>query len=1073
MKKGLISMLVLLFVGLQSVFAQSREISGVVTSAEDGLTIPGVSVMVKGTTTGVSTDLDGKYSLKVPADAKVLVFSFVGMETQEIAIAGKTTINVVLKSAAKTIGEVMVVAYGTAKKSSFTGSASKVEGEKLEKKNTADISKAIASESPGVQVINSSGQPGTNATIRIRGFGSVNASRNPLYIVNGMPFDGDLSSIDPADIESTTILKDASATALYGARGANGVILVTTKRGKKGKSKIDVSIKTGINTQLLPMYDVIDSPEQFTELTWEGMFNRHNIEGVDPALLNGRTIGEYTSDILFSADGISPGYNMWNQTKRDLIDPVTGKFRQGVTRRYTPESWRDNIFRNGLLVEGSLKISGGNEKTTHYTSFSYRGDEGYYMESSFERLNARTNLTHKVKDWFKTGLDMSYTYMVYNSPGQSGAQNNGFNYVNNMPPLFPVFQRDVNGNKIEDTRIGGYLYDYGFSANLTRPFGSGINPAGAVKLDKQENISHQIVVNPYMEFKINDDFKFTTKFSAQFLLANKTSVTNFFYGDAKGIGRIGKTDSKYLTYTWNQILSWKHNYDLHHLSAFVGHESYFSQTSALYGRKSKVASPYINELDNAIIMDAIGSYTNEVALESFLAQVKYDFDEKYFFSLNVRRDGTSRFPNDKWGTFGAVGAAWVVSKEDFMSSTSNWLKELKLKASYGVIGNQDLGTAYPTYDNYTVSNLNDELSAGFNYKGNPNLTWERSATINTGVEFNINDVLEGSVEYFVKNTDNLLFYKQVARSLGYATLPVNDGELQNKGIEFDLTAHVVNTNDLKVNFRLNGASYSNEIKHMPREGADNKEKFLEQHGNFGYQNGRSLYDYYMREYAGVNKDTGVAEWYIYYDEVNGEKIPIANMEQYIEKNGKITKLIEEKTSSYDDATQKFLNKSLIPKLSGGFGLDVSYKGLSLSAQFAYSIGGYAYDSAYATLMHNGQPGAHNWHKDIVNRWTKPGDVTDVPRLSADFDKNGNKSSSRFLTDASYLGLNTASITYDFPKRMLKSLNINKLSVFVSGDNLFLLSKRDGFSPVTAESGSTSTYRYTPVSTFTLGAKVSF
>ena len=393
------------------------------------------------------------------------------MQTQEVTI--KPHVRVVMQSDTELLDEVVVVAYGTATKRSFTGSATEIKGDRIANKNPSELSKALTGEVAGVQVISTSGQPGSNASIRIRGLGSVNSSRAPLYVVDGIPFGSDLSGIDPSDIESTTVLKDATATALYGSRAANGVILLTTKRGKKGKTQVEANVKYGINTRIIPLYDTMESPERFIELTWEGIKNKYQYAGgrdeAAAAAMASKLLWGYDDPQKgYQNTGIYKGYNMWSTG--DVIDPSTGKFKAGVVRKFTPEKWEDYIFRTGEKVEANVKISGGSDKLSHYTSFGYLKDEGYYIGSDFERFNARSNLSQDITSWLKSNVNMAYSYMELNKPGQGDNMNNGFQFINFMPSIFPVFQRDADGNKIKDNVVGGYLYDYGMAEGYGRPY---------------------------------------------------------------------------------------------------------------------------------------------------------------------------------------------------------------------------------------------------------------------------------------------------------------------------------------------------------------------------------------------------------------------------------------------------------------------------------------------------------------------------------------------------------------------------------------------------------------------------
>ncbi len=1058
------------------------------------------------------------------------------MQTQEVTI--KPHVRVVMQSDTELLDEVVVVAYGTATKRSFTGSATEIKGDRIANKNPSELSKALTGEVAGVQVISTSGQPGSNASIRIRGLGSVNSSRAPLYVVDGIPFGSDLSGIDPSDIESTTVLKDATATALYGSRAANGVILLTTKRGKKGKTQVEANVKYGINTRIIPLYDTMESPERFIELTWEGIKNKYQYAGgrdeAAAAAMASKLLWGYDDPQKgYQNTGIYKGYNMWSTG--DVIDPSTGKFKAGVVRKFTPEKWEDYIFRTGEKVEANVKISGGSDKLSHYTSFGYLKDEGYYIGSDFERFNARSNLSQDITSWLKSNVNMAYSYMELNKPGQGDNMNNGFQFINFMPSIFPVFQRDADGNKIKDNVVGGYLYDYGMAEGYGRPYASGVNPAGAIQLDKNEYQSHSFngnamfeatflkdfkgtvnfglqylgtknneLTNPYygdaeglgrifngnamFEATFLKDFKGTVNFGLQYLGTKNNELTNPYYGDAEGLGRIFKNMSTFFSFTSNQILSWKKSFGVHNLDAFVAHESTFYKSSDNYGQKSKIVRPNNTEWSNAVIMDYMDSQTYGFDMESYFGQIRYDYNDKYFFHGTLRRDGSSRFAKgQKWGTFGSIGAAWAITNENFMKDVS-WLKNLKYKLSWGVLGNQDFITNptiagyYPYNDLYTIGNLNDEISFSFKYKGNPDLTWERSETWNTGIEFNIADILEGEVEYYNKTTKDMLFLKQVSPSLGYAQYPVNDGKMVNKGLEFSLVAHLVKTNDISLDLRVNGGHYKNKMTQMPMDDTTGKEKPLEIQGAYGWSKGHSLYDFYIREYAGVDPETGMALYNSYYNvKADGSKDLITDMVTY-QQNNKIERLEVEKTSDYNNATKKYVGKSGIPTLQGGFGFDLAVKGFELNTTFSYSLGGYAYDGVYATLMSDNTPGSGNWHNDIENRWQKPGDITDVPRLTSGYDEYTNASSTRFITSRSYLNLSNVRLSYTFPKKWMNRMNIGSLSVYVSGDNLMFISARKGFVSMAGntvstdpneDSGGSDRSQYAPLSTIMGGIKIQF
>jgi hypothetical protein len=652
-----------------------------------------------------------------------------------------------------------------------------------------------------------------------------------------------------------------------------------------------------------------------------------------------------------------------------------------------------------------------------------------------------------------------------------------------MPPLYPVVQRDEAGRLVPDPVVGGNRYDFGMGPDYERGYASGINPAGTINFDKSQAISHQLTGNANFEVTFLKDFKFSSTNGYQYLKVESTNLTNPYYGDAQGLGRINHEHVSYLSMTNTQMLSYSKKLSKHSVSAFAAHESSYLVIRDDYAAKSKIAKPDNSEFNNAIIMSDIIGYRLDRSIESYFAQAKYDYDEKYFADVNFRRDASSRFKNNKWGNFGSAGVAWAVNKEEFMSRLDA-VNHLRLKASFGTYGNEALNLGsenanyYPTQNLYSVRNLNDEISYTLYYIGNPDLTWENSNMFNTGVDFGLwDDRLSGEVEFFRKTTTNMIFSKQVATSLGYANSPVNDAELLNTGVEFSLKGTVIKNSDWEVELFANGAHYRNRMLKMPKEGA--KEKVVELHSPYAWSKDHSIYDFYMRDYAGVDPATGVSQWYVYYDRnnlVDANPARIENMNEYLAKRaeaGAPVDIDEQKTAKYADATLKYIGKSAIPDLSGGFGFNVKFRGIELSSRFVYSIGGYGYDYVYAALMGNNLTGTMNWHKDIEQRWTAPGQNTAVPRLSRNFDTNVASTSSRFITKRDYLSLNNVRLAYTFPKKLTEKISINKATIWLSGDNLYVTTARHGYFPLGHEAGESARSQYIPLTTFMGGINIQF
>jgi len=924
--------------------------------------------------------------------------------------------------------------------------------------------------------------------------------------VDGIPLDaGSLSSIDPGDIASTTILKDATATSLYGSRGANGVIVITTKKGSSNgdDGKIEVDIKAGANMRLLPMYEVIDSPEDYVVLSWQSLYNQQR-------LINNKSESnavKYANTNLFGANGLPTIYNIWDQKGNLLINPYDNQDRVIPTFDYAGakrlpqfenmDSWYNTLFHNGLKLEATAKISGGNEKLNYYTSFGYLKDEGYYTASDFQRFNTRANINYQAKKWLKGGLNIQYSYAAISNPGQGSDANNGFAFVNQIPPIYPVYVYDpATGQPMVDPKTGGKMYDYGDNGNPNigeeggRPYSFGINPAGALEWDKQRTVRHQTIANAFLEFKLYEGLKFTVNVGAQYMNNNSNSLTNKYYGNAAGVGRVSQTQTNYLAITSNQLLEYNKTFDVHSIRLMAGHETTYFTYNMQYGYKKNIVEDHSNQLSNGVVMDGVEGYARTSTLESALATVTYEYDSRYHITANYRADGSSKFAKGhRWGHFGSVGGAWSFTNEHFMEGTeaADWLKNGKLRLSWGVLGNQDIGDMLYT-DQYNVENVDGNKGYVWSYKGNPNLTWERTSTIDLGLEFSIQKYLDVEIDYFYKKTDNMLFPRYVAPSLGYGGYYVNDAAMENQGLEFDLKAHAVNERNVKLDIRLNGGYYRNKMLQMPIDGYDEQGNPQRMVMSGGMSVGHSTADYYMVHYEGVN-DQGQACYTAYYDADKGDfghnsadlindgetgDNYIASVYEYQLKhpNARIaTTTVTNEEYTY--AGSNYIGKSYMPDLDGGFGIDLEAYGVTFSVSCSYRIGGYGYDNMYALLMHSDKIGSMNWHKDIKNAWTENNTNTNIPRLSNGADDYANAASDRFLTSNSYLSLNNINLGYKFPKKLIEKIKLNNLQIWVAADNLAIASARKGYNPMMSFSGSNGYDDYSPLSTVMAGIKVQF
>ena len=1050
-------------------FAQ-QSVSGTVTD-ESGTPIPGATVVVSGTDNSTTSDFDGNFTISASIN-DVLSVSYVGYVQKE-AIVTSSTISISLTSSTA-LDEVVVTGYGTFDKKSYTGSAVVISGEELSTKNISNISKALIGEAVGVTVVNNSGQPGTSSTVRVRGkIGSINGNNSPLYVVDGFPYNGSLNAINPNDIESTTILKDAAATAIYGNRGANGVILITTKRGSAEKTNISVSVKTGTNMDYLPRYSTIESPERFTELVWESLKNRGQALIDSGSASAPASAVEYANTNIFGANGFDPGYNMWTTPGDQLIDPATGRFFPAVTRKYNPENWRDYAFQDSQRNEVNFSLSGGSEKTRYFYSVGALEDIGYSINSSFKRYSTRLNLDFTPSSKLSAKSSVGYSYSTSNANGQSSDSGSVFWTTANMPRIYPLFERDADGNTMTDI-YGNNKYDYG--DNWSRGFAGLTNSIADANYNTNMDLIHNLNLNQGLTYNITDDIDFESNFSLNYSMDNTDFRSDPFYGSSKGQGGyISK--SKYQTTSWNlrNAVRYDNSIDGIDINAFLAHESESYEFNYMNGNKYNLVIPSGLELDNAVVNNTASSYTSKVGRESIVGFAKVAIDKKYFFGADIRRDGTSIFANEKWGTFGSLSFAWAISEEDFFNL--DLFDFLKFKTSYGIIGESGGQGFYPGYDVFSVENLNGGISLAFSSKGNPDLTWEKGEQLNLGFEFETK-AIDGSIEYYTKQRDDMFFTQNVGPSVGYRSIIVNDGGLKNSGIEFDLDIALVNSSNFSLDLKLIGAMEMNEITAMPIDPATGEEKLFDPSGYYGLAKGHSAYEFYMRDYAGVNPDTGYAQWFRNFDDANGNGVhddgeEIDDLHEYKILNPSAV-ILEDKVEVYTDATKRFLDKDGIPDLFGSFSLDASYGNFDLSSVFTYQIGGWSYDYAYRDFMDNeSAANMQQLHTDIENRWQNPGDVTDVPILNSNFQTNQASTSSRFLIESDYLNLATLQLGYTLPTELTGTLNIKSARLFVAGDNLMVLSKRDGFNPTYSLSGNSGRYTYEPMTTVSAGLTINF
>ena len=1046
MKRKLMLLMTCLFIGIGLVNAQISKVTGTVISEEDGLPVVGASVLVKGTTVGTVTDMDGKFTLtNVPSSAKTLMISFIGMKTVEIGIAPK--LEVYLKTDSETLDEVMVVAYGSAKKSSFTGSASNIDNKKLELRPITNVTKGLEGQSTGVLTTSGSGQPGSSASIVIRGYGSINASSDPLYVVDGVPFDGSLSSINPADIESMTILKDASAGALYGARGANGVVMITTKSGKEGKANITWRSTVGWSSRALDEYDMVDGKD-YVQLTYEAIRNSY-IFG------NGYAWGDAEAQARKDLSGNLGGelYNPFkNYTWDTIIDPATGQVRADAQAAWN-EKWMDALQRdNALRHEHQLSISGGTDKTKYMFSLGYLNEDGILVTTGFQRYNARANVSSNINHWFKANANLSLSNSVQNFSDYSGSSTSNVWYsAQFVSPLFPVYIKDMSGNDVLD-EFGNRQLDYGEqgrpgSYNDYNPLGGLLDDIADVKNDVASARTGMTFGSDEESMGIFQGLKLSLNFGTDYRSQLQKSYMNMYHGNqANAGGLLMKYNTRMQSFTFNQLLTWNRSFGLHNFDLLAGHEYYDYKYEYLSAGKTNLVDGILELRPGTTLYDA-DSYTNKYRIESWLGRFNYNFDEKYYLSASLRTDGSSRFHKDaRWGTFWSVGANWRISKEAFMEDIE-WIDNLSFKASYGEQGNDNLGTFYAWQSLYSLSYANsNQIGAFVSSLENKNISWEKNGNLNIGLEGSLFDNrLKFNVEYYNKKTTDMLLNYPMALSTGFSGYDANVGDMRNSGVEFEIKGTPVRFDDFEWNVSFMGSTTKNEVLKLT---ATSPEIIS---GVRIIKEGMPINTFYMAKSAGVDPTTGAQLYWVYDKDENGNP-----GEPYI-------------SDDYSKASNsKYYMGDRIPDLYGSIGTDLSWKGLTLSVLTTYSLGGKIYDSLYAASMNN-MYFNNNFNSHALRRWQKPGDITDVPRIEVG---GSYATTDRFLVDASYFAIKNITLGYTLPKSWMKAAKLGNVRVFASADNIALFTHLKGMDPQYSFSGSTD-YSYSPNKTYSLGIEVNF
>ncbi|MDC3179218.1 SusC/RagA family TonB-linked outer membrane protein [Flavobacteriales bacterium] len=1013
-------------------FAQSS-VTGTVSDAE-GSPLPGATVVVQGTSSGVTTDFDGNYSINA-SSGDVLSFSYVGYQTVDITVGSSLTINVTLTSDSA-LDEVIVTAYGTQTKQSVVGSVASIGSEILESSKATSVTQALQGSVPGVNIITSGGIPGTNPTIRIRGIGSINASASPFIVVDGAPYAGNLNALSQDQIESISVLKDASATALYGSAAANGVIIITTKSGKlNSEAKISVNIKKGIASEAVDTHRLMGI-NQWSELYWEAKRNNFIENGLSTAAANAAATANFGSSLGYNAYGIA--------------NPV------GTDGKLTASPLWDTDWKGALMDDQAnfdeigVSLSGGSKNTTYFFTTNYLSEDGNVTTTNFERYSSRIKVDSKVNDVISAGMNVGYTRSSQNTPTQSGSgYSSTVQWIYNVPNFYPIYRRNADGSYMTDTN-GGRMYDYGANSGIlvngVRPVFEDENAYGSLFLYDIYNLRTDFNASLYATIDISDNLKFSSRFAYQSYMFSSFQYIHRDFGYASSVnGRVSQ--GRDLTQQTNaqQQLTYIESFDDHNIEAdliYVANNYNFDD----FGASGEGYLPGVKILNGATTPSSVSGYTVDQRYTNILGRVKYNFDEKYYIEGSVSQGLSSKFAESvREGTFYSVGGSWILSNESFLAD-SDVVDFLKVKASYGEVGNdRGIGSfPYITLFNTGWNQLDTTgvLAGGLN---DPYLTWEKTATSNFGTEFGLfGGKLDGSIEYYERESVDLIYDKPVPPSTGNSSVRTNVGSLKNYGIEVVLSSQIVKTDDLSINAAVNFSTENNEITELTQE------EFIS--GTKKWMVGRSLYDFFIYEWAGVDSADGYGMFYKDILDADGE--PTGERE--------ITK-------EYSEATRYYQDQTSIPDILGGFNAQIQYKDFDFSVLVNFALGGYVYDSSYASLM-AGYKNIRQQSPDLANRWQQPGDVTDVPILLEN-NNDFNALSTRFLFENDYLRVKGLTLGYTINNSpALSSVGIDNVRVYAQATNPFTFHKHFGIDPEQNLGGSTSSRSY-QLKTFTVGLNI--
>ena len=1079
MKKAKLLFSALFVLMAVSLSAQNVRVTGSVKDAQTGESVPFAAIVVKGTTSGVSSDANGNYSIDVASNAS-LEFSSVGYVSQVIAVAGKNVINVSLVPDFEALNETIVVAFGTTTKEAFTGSAAVIKSDDLVKRTTSNVANALVGAVPGLQMRGQSGAPGAGAgSMNIRGIASIYADTDPLVIVDGAPYTASLSNIPQSDIESVTVLKDAASAALYGARGAAGVIIVTTKKGSKGNATVNFDARVGVNSRAIQDYDVITDPAEYYQAYYNQLYNYsfygQNKSAADANVWANETMLEHL------------GYQVYSLPDGESLIGMNGKLNPNATLGYKlpvydddgklvetyylqPDNWTNEAYKKALRQEYTVSVNGGNERSNFFASVGYLNEDGVIEFSGYERLSARLKADYQARKWLKVGGNIAFVNSTTTSnPNMSSSSLGSTNlmyYTSSIAPIYPIYVRvlDANGNPVIRTDANGNpQYDYGRPGPdypVARAFLQTGNPLGSNYYNVSQAKNYQVNGSFFADVDILPFLKLNATSTMIVNQSNQTFYDNGLYGPKVGVhGELTKYASTGLRQNHLQTLTFHKDFGDHNVNVIAGHEYYRADTQSLEAVAQGAYNPSILEISAFAKKQTSTSSATVYNVEGYFLSAQYNYNQKYYLSGSFRRDATSYFAKEnQWGNFWSVGAAWILSKESFMEN-ADFVDFLKLKASIGQQGNDGVG-AYCYTDLYTITPSGEyTMSPTFARIGNPNISWETTTNSNVGLEFSLfKGRLSGGIDAYSKVSDGQLFWLSVAESIGSRGYYGNLGKIRNNGIEFALNADVVRTRNVTWSLNFNISTNADKILTLPESKMVDPENgvrgFTE--SNRWLEEGGSMYALFRKSYAGVNEQ-GEALYWVDEDVLNDSKRPGVK-KSYT-------------TTIWSDASY-YNQGSALPDAFGGFGTTLRIGGFDLTATFDYQIGGKIYDSRYAGYMspceNQGDAGS-TFHKDWIKSWSPNNTSSNLPRWQY-ADRYSTSASDRFLTNASYLNFQSFMVGYTLPKFIE---GISKLRIYAAGENLCFWSARQGLDPRYSFTGTASVSVYSPVRTISGGVQITF